>query len=243
MWISEDPTTSSVYVKAKDTNEWKASDPQIKLLDSDFTVDKISTLPNNSLIFIDDFQKQCSDSEFQTIVNYTLRHERKTLILSIHDIYKSKLYSDIFQSTHFFITYSPSASKFLQLIDKQYCLEFRKKFQKYYPTGIKNKDIAFVNTNTQIFVESINTVLSLSGKTKMFLFDDSVLSVHPIEMPCSSISDSPSASSTSPPQNDIPLFLYPKWQKRGEYVLKHLHAFLDPNNCLTGKRRGGGVYL
>ena len=69
-------SNGDIYILTKDSTEW-SSTPNITILSKDFNIQNISTLPENSLIFFDDFSKACSDKQFQEIVNFNLRHEKK----------------------------------------------------------------------------------------------------------------------------------------------------------------------
>ena len=60
----------------------------------------------------------------------------------------------------------------------------------------------------------------------MFKFDE--YKVHLATEPCS---DNPSSEKPCA----VPLHLFPKWEKRGRYVLKEIQAFLDSSNCLAGR--------
>lgn len=218
-------TNENIFVFTKDPTEW-SSTPNITLLSKDFIIQNISTLPENSLIFFDDFSKSCSDKHFQEIVNFNLRHEKKTLIISVHDTFKSGLFTDLCQASRFFITYSPSSLKLLQVLDKQYNTNFRAKFQANYSKGVTQHHIAFLNSDTQIFIPNF----TLTSPTEMFTFDDSKISIHPSDQPCGMIQETELQETA-----DIPLFLYPKWEKKGRYVLKAIKEFLDKNNYLKGK--------
>jgi len=217
-------SNGEIYILSKDPVEW-SSTPTINLLPKDFNIQNISTLPENSLIFFDDFSKSCSDKHFQEIVNFNLRHEKKTLIISVHDTFKSGLFTDLCQASRFFITYSPSSLKLLQVLDKQYNTNFRAKFQANYSKGVAQHHIAFLNSDTQIFIPHF----TLTAPTEMFTFDDSKLTIHPGSCGQPLIPDEES--------EPIPLFLYPKWEKKGRYVLKAIKEFLDKNNYLKGTKK------
>ena len=220
-----------VYVKAKDEKEWE--DKKVELLKADFDIEHIKSLPNNCLIFFDDFVKTCNDKKFQEIVNYNLRHECKTLILCIHDVFKSGLYNDLIQSSHFFITYCPGSLKLLQILDKQYKFNFRSKFQEHYAQGIIKHYIAFLNTDSQTFFPAFNILLEQTGSTEMFNFDESQVVFHSKNMACpnvAAVSNEEGLLET----DSLPLHLYPKWEKRARYVLKIIKAMIDDQNCLKG---------
>ena len=220
-------SNGEIYIFTKDTAEWTAT-PTINILPKDFNIQNISTLPENSLIFFDDFSKSCSDKHFQEIVNFNLRHEKKTLIISVHDTFKSGLFTDLCQASRFFLTYSPSSLKLLQVLDKQYNTNFKTKFQTNYSKGVAHHHVAFLNSDTQIFIPNF----TLTAPTEMFMFDDTKLILHPSDQTCG---QSLTTTTSTDTEEEVPLFLYPKWEKKGRYVLKAIQAFLDKNNYLKGK--------
>lgn len=143
----------------------------------------------------------------------------------MHDTFKSGLFTDLCQASRFFITYSPSSLKLLQILDKQYKTNFRAKFQANYSSGVNQHHIAYLNTDNQIFI----TNFSFKIASKMFTFDDTELVIHPIAQPCGG------AAAVEPPDEEqVPLFLYPKWERKGRYVLSAIKAFIDKNNYLKG---------
>lgn len=221
-----------VYVKSKDPEEWK--DKPVELLENNFDIANIDDLPSNCLIFFDDFVKKGQDKDFQEIVNFNLRHESKTLILCIHDIFKSGLYSDLLQSSHFFITYCPSSLKLLQILDKQYKFNFREKFQAVYSLGVTNHHIAYLNTDTQTFFPNLNLRPDYTSPIEMFHFDESKVIFHSSDQPCPSSGIVENDAEGTLETSAIPLHLF-KWEKRGRYVLKALQGLLDDKNCLLGK--------
>ena len=92
----------------------------------------------------------------------------------MHDTFKSGLFTDLCQASRFFITYSPSSLKLLQVLAKQYNTNFRAKFQAHYSQGVRQHHIAFLNSDTQILIPNF----TLTAPTKMFTFDNSKLIIH-----------------------------------------------------------------
>ena len=146
--------------------------------------------------------------------------------MGIHDIFHTGLYSSLLQSSIFFLTYCSTNIKLLQIIDKQFNSSFRKHFQDFYSEGLANHSVAFLNTDSQVFFPALNALFHKKS-TNMFKFDE-----YKVHLTTESCSDNPGSSSEKPCA--IPLHLFPKWEKRGRYVLKEIRAFLDSNNCLAG---------
>ena len=141
--------------------------------------------------------------------------------------FQIRLFSDLCQASRFFITYSPSSLKLLQNLDKQYNTNFQAKFQAHYSQGVRQYYIAFLNSDTQIFIPNF----TLTAPTKIFTLDDSKLIIHPSDQACGQ-----TMKAVDEELEPIPLFLYPKWEKKGRYVLKAIKEFLDKNNYLKGRK-------
>ena len=144
--------------------------------------------------------------------------------MGIHDIFHTGLYSFLLQSSIFFLTYCSTNIKLLQIIDKQFNSTFKNKFQNFYSEGLDTHSVAFLDTDSQVFFPAINTLFQKKTAI-MFKFDE--YKVHLASEPCTPSSEKPCA---------VPLHLFPKWEKRGRYVLKEIQAFLDSSNCLAGNK-------
>lgn len=86
---------------------------RVQFLTPEFCVDELnfSTLPNGSLVILDDFSfKKANDkqakADFLKIVNYYLRHHEITLILIVHNLYNNSLLNEILLAPHLFLSYS-----------------------------------------------------------------------------------------------------------------------------------------
>ena len=221
-------TGGPVYIHSKDLTEF----PQDQLLPSSFTVAQLGELDSDCLVFFDDYQLDSKTADFKQVVNFKLTHERKSLVISLHDVYKSNLYSDICQGGRFFLTYCPASLKLLQILDKAFQTQFRAIFQIDYAAGVFNKNIAYLNTDALIFLPKIDEHFN-ALPTTMFKFDQTPFAVHLADTPCGGSSKeddlTPAAASI-----DESLALYPKWQKKALFVLKQLRGWIDTDNCLIG---------
>jgi hypothetical protein len=101
-----------VYVQTREPTDFSEL-PNINFLTTDFAVNETccKSIPNNSVIILDDFAFKQSNSkhdkaEFLKIVNYTLRHHKITLILVIHNLYNTNLSTEILLAPHIFLAYS-----------------------------------------------------------------------------------------------------------------------------------------
>jgi hypothetical protein len=80
-------------------------------LEKDFFVNPVSfeNIPPHSCIFLDDFRfdpRQHNKTDFNEIINYTLRHNDIILFLITHNLVHSNLHTDILNSPHLFFSYS-----------------------------------------------------------------------------------------------------------------------------------------
>jgi hypothetical protein len=104
----------SVFIHSRDQHEYSSND-KITFLKNDFYVSEknFKSLPDNSIVFLDDFVLNKSNtntkqnkSEFLNVVNYYLRHHNITLFLIIHNIYSNGLLNEILLAPHLFVSYS-----------------------------------------------------------------------------------------------------------------------------------------
>ena len=81
----------------------------------DFSSFDLKNCPENTFICIDDYLMHASKSrnEFQSIVNYVLRHKKITLLLVMHQVNLTKHYSELMVCPHIFLTYSPSSAQYV----------------------------------------------------------------------------------------------------------------------------------
>jgi hypothetical protein len=103
-----------VFIHSRDQHEYSFND-KITFLDNDFYVSEknFKNLPDNSIVFLDDFILNKSNTntkqnknEFLNVVNYYLRHHKITLFLIIHNIYSNGLLNEILLAPHLFVSYS-----------------------------------------------------------------------------------------------------------------------------------------
>ena len=142
----------------------------------------------------------------------------------MHDTFKSGC-SQIFVKPQ-------DSSLLLQNLDKQYNTNFQAKFQAHYSQGVRQYYIAFLNSDTQIFIPNF----TLTAPTNIFTFDDSKLIIHPSDQVCGQ-------TKVDEELEPIPLFLNPKWEKKGRYMLTAIKEFLDKNNYLKGRKIFLKIYI
>jgi hypothetical protein len=102
----------SVYIQTAEPTDFQNLS-EITFLPADFTVDEdnFSSIPENSLVVLDDFAFKLANSKqakvnFLRVVNYILRHKKITLILIIHNLFSNNLSNDILCAHHVFLSYS-----------------------------------------------------------------------------------------------------------------------------------------
>lgn len=68
------------------------------------------TLPDNSMVFLDDFSLKNSSKESKTeflkVINYYLRHHNITLFIIIHNLYNIGLQNEILLAPHIILAYT-----------------------------------------------------------------------------------------------------------------------------------------
>jgi ABC-type ATPase involved in cell division len=103
-----------VFIQTRDQHEFP-SKYKINFLENDFDVSEnnFKNLPDNSIVFLDDFVLNKSNtnikqnkSEFLNVVNYYLRHHNITLFLIVHNIYSNGLLNEILLAPHLLVSYS-----------------------------------------------------------------------------------------------------------------------------------------
>jgi hypothetical protein len=105
-----------IYIQSRDQQDFSSNThPNITFLENTFSVteENFKTISNNSIVFLDDFVLNKSNTnnkqnkfEFLNVVNYYLRHHNITLFLIIHNIYNNGLLNEILLAPHLFLAYS-----------------------------------------------------------------------------------------------------------------------------------------
>lgn len=208
-------TDLSICVQTKDEKDFSEHHNKIKFLSRDFSVDEDSfksTIPNGSLVILDDFSFQNitkqTKLQFLNVVNYYLRHHHVTLILLIHNIYSTGLLNEILLAPHLFIAYSNLGYYIMKKIHHRLggsnVLQFWQEPPKY------SYNFCYINCNKNYLVNSVEK-LFLGKRTTMFANEKRFV-IHSESSKCGPPPPAASAQN-SDIENEIHLFLshvYPK---------------------------------
>lgn len=130
----------------RDVSEWTLyKNATLLQLDNPFkNLDIFKTAKRNTLFLLDDYHHTKSDLDnFYKCVNFELTHKNITIIINVHSIYKSHLFSHIISNNYLFLTYSLVNIRIINLLDHTYGLNFKSIFTDYLTRDIC--DVAFIN--------------------------------------------------------------------------------------------------
>ena len=94
-----------IYIFSKHCADFQLrTKPIVALREISFNKEWIqNNIESNSVLICDDFVLDKSEIDnFRQIVNYYCRHQHLTLIIIIHSLFKTKIFSDINSASHFF---------------------------------------------------------------------------------------------------------------------------------------------
>jgi len=114
--------SSSIYVYTKEPNDYPQPTKflnQINFEHEHF----VKRFASESVIIIDDFSWNPSPEQrnhLARLINFTLRHKKISLILILHSLYNSRIYTEIKNCTNIFLTYSFNAKRVFTQLGKEY---------------------------------------------------------------------------------------------------------------------------
>ena len=104
-------STFPVYVQTNEPDDF--NEISVSFLKNDFTVteENFKTLSPGSIVILDDFtfktnNPKLAKTQFLSVLNYILRHNKITLILIIHNLFGNFLFNDILYAPHIFLAYT-----------------------------------------------------------------------------------------------------------------------------------------
>lgn len=200
----------------------------------------VANFSPGSWVIVDDFAWSPSSeerTELQTLLNFTLRHCKVTLILTVHNVFFSKLYNEISLCSNVFLTFSNQAKKYLLSQGKAF-----KHVSEFFAKNRENRyAIAYFSNIRELFVLNCHPLITVNSpfsSTKM-LYTSQEYIIHNSQMPCDAGLSSSSASSP-PPQTpplkhilDEVLEDYPKQKKAVRIILRTLSSFIRDENLFV----------
>lgn len=137
----------------RDVSEWvKYKKADILQIDRPFkNLELFKQAKTNTLFLLDDYHHEKTDLDnFMKIVNFELTHRNITMIINVHSIYHSHLFSHILCNQFLFLTYSPINTKIIKLLDNTYSLNFKSIFTDYLNRD--TFDVGFLNLSKAIYI-------------------------------------------------------------------------------------------
>ena len=214
------------------------ADVSVNILDSNFCVqeDHFKNIPPESIVILDDFQlcTKKNKPDFLRVLNVTLRHQKITLIMVIHNIFGNMLYNDILFAPHLFLACSNIGffilSKIYLRIGGQSVLDFYHNAPKF------NFQFIYVNSKKNYLINNVQHLFDRSCTNVTMFTNQQEFVIHPLDHPCGN-SESDPVQSISSEVNDLLLTLYPK-QKALRLVTKLLlkRNILDQDLCFAEEK-------
>ena len=202
----------------------------------------MKNFPPGSWIIIDDFRWIPSTqerSDFNYLVNFTLRHVGLTLCIVVHNLQLSKLFSEINLCSNIFLTFSNQSKKYLVLQGKAY-----KHFLTFFNRNqLEKYTISYFSNIRDIFVANVHPLLNSTAPfKKTYIMVGSGGSsggsggsggskeyvIHSSNMPCDAqaIADDPPSPATSPLLSEM-VADYPKKKRLVKLIQRTLSKFIN----------------
>jgi hypothetical protein len=228
--------TSTIFIQTKDEQDFKSTKFQhIKFLNNTFCVTEndFKTIPNNSIVFLDDFilnktysNHKNNKSEFLNVINYYLRHHNITLFLIIHNLYSNGLLNEILLAPHIFLAYSNLGyyimKKLLPRLGGTNVLDFFLEPPRF------NYHFCYINCNKNYIINYVEKLFS-EKKAIMFANQEKYI-IHSVDQPCEKINNS-NSTETSKIFDECKIFLTHSYPKNK--ILPLVVKILTNNNLLN----------
>ena len=144
---------------------------------------KIQDIPSNSCILIDDYILNRIDRlEMQKIIHYHLRHRNIAMILVIHTLHLSGIYSELLNAPQLLLTQSLNSKHYLEKIHKEYP-DFFKAYCKMIECSVDEQyRVLYINK-----IKNYALILNIDQMNfipeKMF-YDEKMFVIHPSDGTC-----------------------------------------------------------
>ena len=159
---------TNVFIFMKDQMEWKTTTKtsyhtiQCFVTQNPFEtpIMKDKQIPSNSVIIFDDYihlflSKTEHLAQFQNLIYVEASHSNLTIFFGIQSTLKNNLRSYILGANYIFLTYCASNKTFLKL----FFPVLSQTYITHFPVGVKQYDIALVDTRQEYFFPSFNRLL------------------------------------------------------------------------------------
>lgn len=225
--------TTPIYVHSADPADF--SDVSVNMLNSNFSVreDNFKDLPPESVVILDDFQLRSKQNklDFLRVINVTLRHNKITLIMVVHNLFGNMLYNDIIYAPHLFLSCSNIG---LSILLKIYMRMGGLNVLNFYHNAPKfNFQFLYINSKKNYLINNVQQLFDRTCTNVTMFTNQQEFVIHPLDQLCGpSDSTNNPAQSISSDVNDLLLTLYPK-QKSLHLVTKSLlkKNALDQDLC------------
>lgn len=144
----------------------------VTTLSCDFRLNEecLETLPQESILIIDDFQLQTGYFEWQRVLNYCAHHYKLSIFLVVHShFHTSGLHFALKNCSNIYLTYSNNSKTFLRSL---WGGKFLSIFSLNWKQGVSKYHVAYINTTFSIFVNFLDCLLvndtSLSNHIIMY---------------------------------------------------------------------------
>ena len=169
-----------------------------------------------------------------------LRHFKVSLILTVHNVFFSKLYNEISLCSNVFLTFSNQSKKYLATQGKTYkhFLEFFTRNQQSAAAAAENSyTIAYFCNIRELFVLNCHSLIVVnSHQSKKMMYTNEEYIIHNSQMPCDAgLSSSPAPPSPPPLKHLLDKLLedYPKQKKAAGVILRTLSSFIRDENLFV----------
>ena len=207
----------------------------------------VDNFPPESWVIVDDFAWNPSPeqrTQFNTVINFTLRHFKISLILSIHNVFFSKLFNEINLCHNIFLTFSNHGKKYLFSQGKQY-----RHFLDFFTQNQTEKySISFFSNIRDLFVLNCNHLITSNSpfEKTLIMYTDVIYTIHNSKMPCDAQNSSESLPSSSPPLenilNDI-LEDYPKQKKAVKVIIRTVKPYIRDESLFVQLDEKNSMHL
>ena len=229
--------TCKIYVHSADPADF--SNVSVNMLESSFTVqeENFQKFSPDSLVILDDFQLRTKQEklDFLRVINVTLRHQKITLILIIHNLFGNNLFNDIMFAPHLFLSCSNIG---FSILSKMYLRLGGSNVLNFYQNEPKvNFQFLYINCQKHYLINNVQQLFDRSPKNVKMFTNQQKFVIHLADYPCGT-SESKTEPTIASDVNDLVLTLYPK-QKSLQLVTKQLlkNNALDEDLCFVDEKK------